>query len=230
MKSSRPLRQGSFGFCVIVLIVVLFGTLFLSRTSFMQGVAPQRQVTRQTDGTLRTQRFRKAAPSETGSSSAVNEASSVASPNAVALAGNYVFSDASNASLTDMSSGTTQLIGPDQDDRTSQVTALGFDFYFDGVRQDRFSVSSNGSLRFGALAVGDAMMQPLGSFDQSLITAYGADQRTHIIDGKVHFKVTGTAPNRVLGGRMAQHAGGLPWGRHSGPDLSVASFRDHRVH
>jgi hypothetical protein len=66
------------------------------------------------------------------------------------------------------------------------------------VRQDRFSVSTNGTLRFGKLAVSDLLQQPLGRADQSLITPYGADQRTHISDGKVHFKLTGTEGNRVL--------------------------------
>src|SRR5437016_2016130 len=47
---------------------------------------------------------------------------------------NYIFSTATNASLTDMSSGTTQLIGPDQDDAASAITNIGFDFFFQGAR------------------------------------------------------------------------------------------------
>ncbi len=97
-----------------------------------------------------------------------------------------------------MSSGTTQLVAADQDDTASAVTLIGFDFYFMGVRQDRFSVNSNGSLRFGATAVSNTLYDPLAQAAQSLICAYGADQRTHAGNGKVHFKVTGTAPNRVL--------------------------------
>jgi hypothetical protein len=78
------------------------------------------------------------------------------------------------------------------------VTLIGFDFYFMGVRQDRFSVNSNGSLRFGPTAISNTAYDPLGQAAQALITAYGADQRTHAGNGKVHFKVTGAAPNRVL--------------------------------
>src|SRR5437016_7017525 len=117
---------------------------------------------------------------------------------AQANAANYSFGTTVSGSLTNMSSGTTQLIAADQDDVASPVTLIGFDFYFQGVRQDRFSVNSNGSLRFGATTIGTTLYDPLAQAGQSLITAYGADQRTHAGDGKVHFKVTGAAPNRVL--------------------------------
>lgn len=110
---------------------------------------------------------------------------------------NYLFATTTAGSLTDMSTGTTQLIAADQDDTASTVTLLGFDFYFMGVRQDRFSVNSNGSLRFGATAISNTAYEPLAQTGQAIITAYGADQRTHLGDGKVHFKVTGSAPNRV---------------------------------
>lgn len=70
----------------------------------------------------------------------------------VANAANYTLSTVTTASLANMSSGTTTLIAADQDDTASPVTPIGFDFYFQGVRQDRFSVNSNGTLRFGATA------------------------------------------------------------------------------
>ncbi len=116
---------------------------------------------------------------------------------AQANAANYSFSTTTTGSLIDMSSGTTTLVGADQDDTASAVTLLGFDFYFMGVRQDRFSVNSNGTLRFGGTVVSTTAYDPLGQAGQSLVTAYGADQRTHAGNGKVHFKVTGSAPNRV---------------------------------
>jgi hypothetical protein len=124
----------------------------------------------------------------------------LAAPQAEAQANtaNYSFSTTVTGSLTDMSSGTTTLIAADQDDVASAVTLLGFDFYFMGARQDRFSVNSNGTLRFGATAVGNTLYDPLAQAAQSLVTGYGADQRTHAGNGKVHFKVTGAAPNRVL--------------------------------
>ncbi|HEV7486850.1 MAG TPA: G8 domain-containing protein [Thermoanaerobaculia bacterium] len=117
---------------------------------------------------------------------------------AQANAANYAFSTTTSGSLTDMSSGTTTLIAANQDDLASPVTLIGFEFVFMGVRQDRFSVNSNGTLRFGASVIGNTLYDPLAQAGQSLITAYGADQRTHAVDGKVHFKVIGSAPNRTL--------------------------------
>jgi len=198
LKSIRlSIRQRSFDSRGIIFIVVLFGTLFFVKASFMQGVTPQKPGTGVVGRTGRAERIRKTVGHPSGSSSTVKHASSVAAPNAVAMASNYTFTDSTNASLTDMT-GATPLIGPDQDDRTSQVTPIGFDFFFDGVLQDRFSVSTNGTLRFGKLAVSDLLMQPLGSADQSLITPYGADQRTHIADGQVQYLLSGTEGNRVL--------------------------------
>ena len=111
---------------------------------------------------------------------------------------NYGFAVSNTASFTDMSSGTTVLVAADQDDVASAITNIGFDFYLNGGRQTQFSVNSNGTLRFGATAVSTTLYDPLGQAGQALVTSYGADQRTHAGGGKVHYKVTGTVPNRVL--------------------------------
>ena len=42
---------------------------------------------------------------------------------------NYTFSTGTTGSLTDMNSGTTQLIAADQDDAASAITTIGFDFW-----------------------------------------------------------------------------------------------------
>jgi hypothetical protein len=110
---------------------------------------------------------------------------------------NYSAISSTTGSLTDMSSGTTQLIGSNNDDASSPVTNLNFDLFFMGTRYVQFSVNSNGTLRLGATAINSSLFEPLGTAGQALITAYGADQRTHPT-GKVHYKVTGTTPNRVL--------------------------------
>jgi uncharacterized repeat protein (TIGR01451 family) len=117
---------------------------------------------------------------------------------AQANAANYNFSTSTSGSLADLSSGATTLIGADQDDIASAVVPLPFDFYFMGARQDHFSVNSNGSLRFGTTPVSTTLYDPLAQSGQSLITAYGADQRTHAGDGQVHYKLFGTAPSRTL--------------------------------
>lgn len=110
---------------------------------------------------------------------------------------NYTFSTNTSSSLTDMSTGTTTLIGADQDDIASAITAIGFNFYLNGTGYNQFSVNSNGTLRLGSTAVGNTAYEPLAQAGQALITSYGSDQRSHLT-GKVHFKVTGAAPNRVL--------------------------------
>src|SRR5262245_62703546 len=58
----------------------------------------------------------------------------------------YPFTFSSGAALEDMSSGTTQLVGPDLDNAVSGVVPAGIGFWFAGTRYTSFSVSSNGML------------------------------------------------------------------------------------
>jgi hypothetical protein len=112
----------------------------------------------------------------------------------------YAFSSASGVALEDMSTGTTQLVGPSLDDTASAVTNIGFDFWYDGVRFTQFSVNANGLSRLGATVVS-------GAFDNSTgfatvtnapkIAPYFEDLCTGS-NGNVRFKVIGTAPNRKL--------------------------------
>jgi hypothetical protein len=104
-------------------------------------------------------------------------------------AANYTFFYVPNQTLSDMSSGTTQLIGPNVATAASPLTNIGFDFWFQGVRYTQFSVNANGVLRLGGVAQTAAPYQPLGQAGLPIITAYGAAQRTHAGDGKVHYKV-----------------------------------------
>ncbi|KAA5534894.1 T9SS type A sorting domain-containing protein [Taibaiella lutea] len=109
---------------------------------------------------------------------------------------NYAFTKTTNGSLTDMSSGTTQLVAAGVDDGASSVTNIGFDFWFMGTRYTQFSVNSNGYLRLGGTVVGTAQYV-LGTASQSLIAAWGSDCVTGTT-GKIHYKLLGTAPNRTL--------------------------------
>ena len=111
---------------------------------------------------------------------------------------NYAFATGTTGSLADMSTGTTQLLAANLDDTASPLTDIGFDFFFQGARFTQFSINENGVLRLGAAAQAGTPYQPLAQTNIPLITAYGADQRTHLGDGKVHFRVTGTAPSRTL--------------------------------
>ncbi len=122
--------------------------------------------------------------------------------------GSYQFSTNNSGSLNqdmngialDMSTGTTQLLGAAQDDVASAVATIGFTFSFSNVNYTQFSVNSNGFLGLGSTAVaGSAIVT--GSATTPVITAFGGDHATvtnSSVNSKVHYKVFGTSPNRVL--------------------------------
>jgi hypothetical protein len=121
----------------------------------------------------------------------------VFSPDAITV-GTYPFTNFSAIALEDMSSGTTQLVGSNQEDTASSVTNIGFDFWFDGVRQTQFSVNANGLLKLGSPAVLAADVNNLtNSANVPQIAPYWDDLFTGT-NGKVHFKTVGSAPNRKL--------------------------------
>ena len=110
----------------------------------------------------------------------------------------YPFTSASSVALEDMSSGTTQLVATGQDDTASPVTNIGFDFWFDGVRATQFSVNANGLLRLGATQVSTGFTNGLATTtDAPKIGAYWDDLCTGA-NGKAHYKIVGSAPNRKL--------------------------------
>jgi hypothetical protein len=116
-------------------------------------------------------------------------------------ASTYAFLPQNSVALEDMSSGTTQLVGPSADDTASAVTNIGFDFWYDGVRYSQFSVNANGLARLGSTAVATTFNNSTSGLDTTVnapkIAAYFEDLCTGA-SGKVHYKVTGSAPNRKL--------------------------------
>ena len=114
-------------------------------------------------------------------------------------AATYSFT-AGTAVLEDMSSGTTQLVGPGVDDTASPVSNIGFDFWYDGVRHSQFSVNPNGLARLGSLSVSGAFNNATGfatTTNAPKIAPYFEDLCVGS-NGKVHFKTVGSAPNRKL--------------------------------
>lgn len=109
---------------------------------------------------------------------------------------NYAFAKTTNGSLVDMSSGTTLLVAGTQDDAASPITNIGFEFWFMGARYTQFSVNSNGYLRLGGTAVA-GNQYTLANNTSVLLAAFGSDCVTGTT-GKIHYKVTGTSPNRTL--------------------------------
>ena len=110
----------------------------------------------------------------------------------------YPFTNTSAIALEDMSSGTTQLVGPGTDDTNSGLVNIGFDYWYDGVRFTQFGVNGNGFARLGTAPTGS-------SFTNSIATTTNAPKIMAFWDdlcvgsnGKVHFKTIGSAPNRKL--------------------------------
>jgi hypothetical protein len=118
-------------------------------------------------------------------------------PDAITVA-TYPFTNSSAVALEDMSSGTTQLVAANQEDTASSVNNIGFDFWFDGVRQTQFSVNANGLMKLGSIAIGTASANDLTSPTNIPQIAPYWDDLYIGTNGKVHFKVFGSAPNRKL--------------------------------
>jgi len=120
---------------------------------------------------------------------------------------NYAFTTNNNGSLSvdlnantvDMSTGTTQLVGAGLDAAASAVTSISFDFYLMGARFTQFSVQEDGILQLGSsTAPTNTYTISGGTAAAPRLGAFNSDMRTGITTGKIHYKVIGAAPNRVL--------------------------------
>lgn len=108
----------------------------------------------------------------------------------------YTFSTATNGSLEDMSTGTTNLLSiAGHDDDASAVTSIGFSFAFGALSFTQFSVNSNGQMRLGATAISGTSRDT--AVGQSLLIPISGDNYTTTV-GKIHYKLVGSAPNRKL--------------------------------
>jgi len=129
----------------------------------------------------------------------VEEAEKPAPPSSeLVSATTYAFTAATGVALEDMSSGTTLLVGADSDDFASAVTPIGFEFWYDGVRQTLFSANANGLMRLGVAAVTTAFSNAITSTTNNPHIAPYWDDLWIGNNGKVHYKVVGSAPNRKL--------------------------------
>lgn len=109
----------------------------------------------------------------------------------------YTFTSSTGVSLENMSSGTTQLISSGNDDVSSSLTSIGFNFLFNCVNYTQFSVNSNGLMALGTSVSTAYSNQLTSSSDNPKIVAYWDDLATGS-NGKVHYKLFGSSPNRYL--------------------------------
>jgi hypothetical protein len=109
----------------------------------------------------------------------------------------YSFSTATNGSLVDMSSGTTDLLatGTYRDDNASAVTNIGFTFILGANTYTQFSGNSNGQMQLGATAISGGTAGP--SVNLARLAPISGDNAIRTT-GKLHYKVTGSSPNQVL--------------------------------
>ena len=113
-------------------------------------------------------------------------------------ASTYPFVATTSVPLEDMSSGTTTLVGPNQDSGVSSLASIGFDLWFVGTRYTQFSANSNGLLRLGGTVIGVAAANNLATATQVPQVAPYWDDLWTGTNGKVHYKVVGVAPARKL--------------------------------
>ncbi|HMK25760.1 MAG TPA: T9SS type A sorting domain-containing protein [Chitinophagaceae bacterium] len=113
---------------------------------------------------------------------------------------NYTFTTGTSATFTDMTSGTTQIVGAGTDDAAGANTAIGFDFWLMGNRYTQFNATSNGFVGLsstGTTVASTAYSVAGGTATTPMIASCGGDLKTGPA-GKVHYKVIGFAPNRIL--------------------------------
>jgi len=117
------------------------------------------------------------------------------------LSSNYSFTAVTNASLTDMSSGTTDILIPTTvgGDFASTVQNIGFNFTFMGTSYSQFSVNTNGLLRLGSVAVSTAFTNDLlSTINMPQIAPFWDDHNQALGITKSHMKVTGAPGSQVL--------------------------------
>ncbi len=116
---------------------------------------------------------------------------------------NYTFSHDNTSSLTDMSTGASNILLPTSTagDFSSSVHKIGFDFWLMGVRYANFSVNSNGLMRLGKTVVSITGTNSLATVaNLPFLTAFWDNLNSYSTSStsKVRSKVTGVTPNRVL--------------------------------
>ncbi len=183
----------------VIISTAFFLAAFIVPTAFMQEATQQPAAMSERV----TAELSRTAPKEDSKSDEADEVtteSQAPSPFAPELitGTSYPFTNSTGVALEDMSSGTTQLVAASQDDTASAVTNIGFDFWYDGVRQTQFSANANGLVRLGGTAISTGFTNSLASTtDAPKIGPFWDDLCTGT-NGKAHFKVIGSAPNRKL--------------------------------
>lgn len=109
---------------------------------------------------------------------------------------NYTFAGVAGAFT--QNTGPTVLHGASIDDAISASTAIGFTFQYGCINYTTFQASSNGVMFLGTTAAGTNLGNNLNtSTDRPAIAPLWDDLATGTA-GSVNYRLTGTAPNRIL--------------------------------
>ncbi len=99
----------------------------------------------------------------------------------------------------------TQIFGPGAAESASGLINIGFDFYLDGVRYTQFSVSTAGLMSLGVTTEDDDELTHYFPTNSNLSKQYpllapywGEDLEVSDDGGSIRYKVSGTAPFRIL--------------------------------
>lgn len=109
----------------------------------------------------------------------------------------YAFSASSGVALEDMSSGTTRLLSYIEDNASSILTDIGFNFRFDGDNFTNFSANANGVMTVGQIWTGEGSVNQINTGTQPKIAPYW-DQLCVGSNGNVHYKTVGSPGSRKL--------------------------------
>ena len=113
----------------------------------------------------------------------------------------YSFSAGTTGTLDPMT-GSTQLVASGSDDGVSAVTNIGFTFNYAGVSYTQFSANANGLVRLGGTVVTGQWTNSAANANTAspAIMPYWDDLSTGSAagGGKVHYLLTGSAPNQKL--------------------------------
>jgi hypothetical protein len=120
---------------------------------------------------------------------------------------NYAFTTGTTGNLTlgnagqaiDMASGTTTLVGPGKTNNFGLSIVNDMDFFIMGTRTNFITVATNGSIGLGNFTSATANIAGATALRVgALVTGTGGNDMATHSTGKIHYKITGTAPNRVL--------------------------------
>jgi hypothetical protein len=110
----------------------------------------------------------------------------------------YIFSTQSGVSLEDMSSGTTDLLGPGGDNNNSALTQMGFLYRYDDVFYTSFGVNANGFLKIGGASISASNINTINSTPNAPKIMPYWDDLCIGNTGKVHYKLVGSPGSQRL--------------------------------